>query len=206
MTQGPQPPDFQGQPSGTPPQFQGTPPAMPPQFPPPGPPAPARSNKTVIIVVIAVVIALIVGAALTFALTRSSDTSGTASPSAAASSSAAASAYDYRLRGTMKSKGSVCVATALATQQMPKFEAPLDYSRPTLDADIAKSRQDLSKLASRVSPDAAEPMGPTVQDWISSFVELLDAFSRREPEQAVKEKRDLADGLAGRMNETCKTD
>ncbi|AUN38894.1 hypothetical protein [Tsukamurella tyrosinosolvens] len=208
MTQGQQPPEDQTPQSGTPSQFQGPPfqgaqPGMPPQFPPPAPPK--RSSKTIIIVVIAVVIALIAGAALTFALTRSSDTSGTAAPSAAASSSTGASPYDYKLRGTMKSKASICVTAAFTTNEMPKFETPLNYLRPTLDADIAKARQDLSKLASRISPDAVEPMGSTVQDWIISFVDLLDAFARREPDGDVKEKRALADGLAGRMNETCKT-
>ncbi|BDD80529.1 hypothetical protein TPB0596_02920 [Tsukamurella pulmonis] len=176
---------------------------MPPQFPPPAPPK--QSRKTIIIVVIAVVIALIAGAALAFALTRSSDTSGTAGPSAPASSSSVASPYNYKLRGTLKSKASVCVTTALTTNQMPKFETPLNYSRPTLDADIAQARSDLSKLASRISPEAEAPMGPTVQDWINSFVELLDSFSRRVPAADVKFVGDITDNLAGRMNEICKT-
>lgn len=201
MTQGPQPPEFQRQPSGTPPQFQGTPPAMPPQFPPPAPPAPTRSNKTVIIVVVAVVIALIAGAAIAFALTRSSDTSGTAASTS--SSAASTSAYDYRLRGTMTSKASVCVASGLVSQQMPKFETPLNYSRPTLDADIAKARQDLSKLAARISPNAVEPVRSTVQDWITAFVDILDSYERREPAADVKFKGDLVDNLAGQLNGLC---
>ena len=174
-----------------------------PQFPPP-PVPPARSNKTIIVVATAVVVALIAGAALTFALTRSSDTSGTAAPSAAASSSAGASPYDYKLRGTMKSKASVCVSGGLTSQQMPKFETPLDYSRPTLDADIAKARQDLSRLASRIAPDAAEPIRSTVQDWITAFADILDSYERREPAADVKFKGDLVDNLAGQINRICK--
>ncbi|KXO96603.1 Uncharacterised protein (plasmid) [Tsukamurella tyrosinosolvens] len=208
MTQGQQPPEDQTPQSGTPSQFQGPPfqgaqPGMPPQFPPPAPPK--RSSKTIIFVVIAVVIALIAGAALTFALTRSSDTSGTAAPSTAASSSAAGtSAYDYRLRGTMTSKASVCVAGGLTSQQLPKFETPLDYSRPTLDADIAKARQSLSQLASRISPNAAEPIRSTVQDWITAFVAILDSYERREPAADVKFQGDLVDNLAGQINGICK--
>lgn len=200
MTQGPQPPDFQGPQPGTPPQFQGQP-AMPPQFPPPAPPA--RSNKTIIIVAAAVVVALIVGAAIAYAFTRSSGDEASAGASSAASSSTTKGTYDYRLRGTMKSKASICVATALTTQKMPKFETPLNYGRPTLDADIAQSRADLSTLAGRISPDAQEPLRSTVQDWINSFVELLDSFSRRLPAAEVKFVGDITDNLAGRMNAEC---
>ncbi|MGX9296648.1 hypothetical protein [Tsukamurella paurometabola] len=202
MTQGPQPPEFPGQQPGTPPHFQGQP-GMPPQFPPPAPPK--QSRKTIIIVVIAVVIALIAGAALTFALTRSSQTSGTAAPSAASSSSAISSA-DYRLRGTMVSKAAVCTAGGLTSQQIPKFAKPLDYStRPNLDADIEKARQDLSRLASRISPNAAEPIRSTLQDWITSYVDLLDSFSRREPPADITWKGDLVDNLAGQINRICQS-
>lgn len=196
MTQGPQQPGHQG-----------PPPAMYPQMQPPNPGSPQRSNKTMLIVVtvVAVVIAVVAAAILTFTLTRSDGESSATATSAAASSSAAAPTEDFRLRGTMKSKASVCVTAAFTTNEMPKFEAPLNYSRPTLDSDIATARQDLSKLASRISPEAAEPMGSTIQDWIISFVDLLDAFTRRESDAEVKPKRALADGLAGRMNETCKT-
>lgn len=192
MTQGPQQPEHQG-----------PPPAM---YPPvPGPPR--RSSKTALIVVavVAVVIALVAVAALAFTLSRPDGDVNSAVTAAAPSSSVASATDGYRLRGSLKSKASVCVTAAFTTNGMPKFEAPLDYSRPTLDSDISKARQDLSRLASRISPDAAEPMRSTVQDWIISFADLLDAFAKREPDSEVKPKRELADGLAGRMNETCKT-
>jgi hypothetical protein len=200
MTQGPQQPEHQGPPPG----YQG-PPAMYPQFQPPNPSGGGRSGKTVIIIVGAVVIALVAVIALAFTLTRNSDGDFAAGPSSAASSSsAAAGADDFKLRGTLTSKASVCVAGGLTSQQMPKFETPLDYSRPTLDADITKARQDLSRLASRISPDAVEPIRSTMQDWITTFVDVLDSYTRREPAADVKWKGDLVDNLAGQINRICK--
>lgn len=193
MTQGPQQPEHQG-----------PPPAM---YPPvPGPPR--RSNKTALIIVtmVAVVIALVAVVALAFSLTPSEGAENTTGTSAAASS-AAANTEDFRFRGTLKSKASVCSAAALTSQQIPKFAKDLDYSnRPNLDSDITKARQDLSRLASRISPSAESPIGPTVQDWITTYVDLLASYSRREPPQDVKWKGDLVDDTAARMNQMCKSE
>jgi hypothetical protein len=181
---------------------------MYPQMQPPNPGSPQRSNKTVLIVVtvVAVAIAVVAAAILTFTLKRSDGTPSTTAASASPSSSAASSTEDYRLRGTLTSKASVCSAAALTSQQIPKFAKDLDYSnRPNLDSDIAKARQDLSRLSSRVSPNAESPIGPTVQDWITAYVDLLTSYSHREPADDVKWKADLVGDIAARMNQMCKS-
>ena len=191
MTQGPQQPEYQG-----------PPPAM---YPPvPGPPR--RSNKTalIIVTVVAVVIALVAVAVLSFGLTRSDEGPTSTVASATSSSPAPGTTSDFRLRGTLTSKASVCVASGLTSQELPKFETPLDYSRPTLDADITKARQVLSRLASRISPNAVEPVRSTLQDWITAFADILDSYQRREPAADVKFKGDLVDNLAGQINGICK--
>ncbi|TWS17697.1 hypothetical protein FK529_19300 [Tsukamurella asaccharolytica] len=151
----------------------------------------------------AVVIAIIAVAALAFTLTRTDGGTNTTTASASPSSSKATPTEDYRLRGTLTSKARVCVASGLVSQQMPKFETPLNYTRPTLDADIAKARQDLSRLAARISPNAVEPVRSTLQDWITAFADILDSYSRREPAADVKLKGDLVDNLAGQLNGLC---
>lgn len=198
MTQGQQPPDFPGRPM-----------MNPTGLPPTGGPA-RGANRTVIVVVsvaavIVVVIAAVVGLVV---LNRGSGSDGAvaapASSSSAAASSGAAIPDEYRLHGSLTSKASVCAASALTSQQIPKFKDPVDYAAPDLEADLVKAKQDLARLASRVSPQADAAIGPTVQDWITAYIDSLDAIKKHAPDDELKFKRGLVNSLAGSLNVICK--
>lgn len=199
MTDGQQP-GYHGPPTGY----------YPAMSPVPSGPQRGGSNKTVIAIVavaavLVVAIVAVIGATLvTRENTNGGEPSSSSSAAAHASVTTAAVADRYRLRGSLTSKASVCAASALTSQQVPKFETPLNYSRPTLDADIDTTRAGLARLASRVSPNAVSPLRETVQDWIVAFVDVLDAYSRRDSASDVKWKGDLVDDLAGQINDLCK--
>ncbi|TWS17698.1 hypothetical protein FK529_19305 [Tsukamurella asaccharolytica] len=61
-------------------------------------------------------------------------------------------------------------------------------------------------LGGHLSPSAHSPIGPTVQDWITAYVDLLASYSRREPAGDVKWKFDLVSDIAARMNQMCKSE
>ncbi|KXO94311.1 hypothetical protein AXK61_23840 [Tsukamurella pseudospumae] len=179
-------------------------------LPPTGGPA-RGANRTVIVIVsvaavIVVVIAAVVGLVV---LNRGSGSDGAvaapASSSSAAASSGAAIPDQYRLRGTLTSKVSVCAAGSVMSAQIPKFKDPVDYRAPDFNANLAAARAQLERLASRVSPNADAPVGPAMQEWLTAYGDFLNALSRHATGDDFKWSSGLVDSIAAKLNTMCKT-
>ncbi len=153
-------------------------PALPPYNPPP-----QRSNKPIIITVIAAAAVVVLAAVAVIAviLTRPTQTpvASTPSASAAATQPPANDAVNVPLTGTLTTKLSVCSTITVLSKEKPTFPPPVNYDAPGFQAKVDTLRQVNNRVAQRISPNTAQPLGEAVQDWVNNSEKFARALERR---------------------------